>query len=493
MAELYSPELIVAQRELLQARRLEEKFQGEDPSFGKTTLENAREKLRLLGVQPHQIESLLERGTPSETLTIYAPQSGIVIDKLAKEGQYVDEGTVIYNLADLSVVWVYLDAYESDIAWLRYGQKVELTTKSYPGKIIEGRIAFIKPMLNDPTRTVRVRVNVPNEKGWLKPGMFVQAVVESRLDAHGDVYDPTLVGKWISPMHPEIVKDGPGKCDVCGMDLVPASSLGYSVPEKRPPKPLLIPDTAPLLTGKRAVVYVEVPDQDTPTYQGREVTLGPRANDRFIVETGLEEGEHVVTNGSFKLDSELQIRARPSMMTLEEEALPPMPELRVDASFLEQLRPLVSDYIDLQEALASDDLAASKKAAEQFHDTFGKVEGEGLLTGEPLLAWRDVRAMLRGALEVEFTEMSMAELRQKFETLSFAMIELVEVFGNPLEEPLREAYCPMAFNNQGAPWLQVREEIFNSYFGSQMLKCGEIRQTFPPFATSRDSKRREER
>ena len=111
---------------------------------------------------------------------------------------------------------------------------MEFTTESRPGEIFEGRIAFIDPVLDEKTRTVPIRVNAPNPHGTLKPGMFVRAVVQSRLDADGNVFDLSLVGKWISPMHPEVVKDASGKCDVCGMDLVPAAELGYSVPSTAP-------------------------------------------------------------------------------------------------------------------------------------------------------------------------------------------------------------------------------------------------------------------
>lgn len=119
-------------------------------------------------------------------------------------------------------------------------------------------------------------------------------------------------------MHPEIVKDEPGTCDICGMPLVRAETLGYVTAEPSDiAKPLVIPVSAALLTGTRAIVYVQVPDAEEPTYEGREIVLGPRAGDYYLVKSGLKEGELVVTNGNFKLDSALQISAKPSMMTPE--------------------------------------------------------------------------------------------------------------------------------------------------------------------------------
>ena len=320
LASLYSPDLIVAQRELLQTWKAHNRPNNPAPELTASTLASTEEKLRLLGVLPGQIEAIKQRGSPSDHLTVYSPIGGIVIEKLANEGMYVKTGTKIYTIADLSVVWINLEAYESDLPWLRYGQKVEFTTESHPGESFEGHIAFIDPIVDEKTRTVRVRVNAPNPDGKLKPGMFVRAVVHSRLAADGRVFDTSLLGKWISPMHPEIVKNGPGKCDVCGMDLVRAAELGYAVPEEMPKKPLVIPASAPLVTGKRAVVYVRLPNAEKPTFEGREIVLGPRAADLYIVRRGLDEGELVVTNGSFKIDSALQIQARPSMMSPEGES-----------------------------------------------------------------------------------------------------------------------------------------------------------------------------
>ena len=316
---IYSPELLSAQEELIQAKEAVNALKGSSSGIVRETTEATlvatREKLRLLGLTKEQIAEVERTGKASDHLTIYSPAAGIVIHKHAKEGMYVNTGTRIYTIADLSQVWVPLEAYESDLVWLRYGQKVTFTTVSYPGEVFTGTISFIGPVLDPATRTVKVRVNVPNPDGRLKPGMLVKAVVESRVAAGGKVMDADLAGKWISPMHPEIIKDKPGTCDVCGMPLVRTESLGYiSVDPKKADKPLVIPASAPLVTGRRAVVYVEVPGQDKPTYEGREIVLGPRAGEHYLVRSGLREGERVVTRGNFKIDSALQIQARPSMM-----------------------------------------------------------------------------------------------------------------------------------------------------------------------------------
>lgn len=163
---------------------------------------------------------------------------------------------------------------------------------------------------------MKFRVNLPNNDGRLKPEMFVRATVKSHTAAGGRVLDASLAGKWISPMHAVITKDKPGDCDICGMPLVRAKSLGYVTAEpSSAAKPLVVPATAVLLTGTLAIVYVQIRDADRPTYEGREIVIGQRADDFYLVKEGLKEGDLVVTNGNFKLDSALQISAKPSMMT----------------------------------------------------------------------------------------------------------------------------------------------------------------------------------
>ena len=306
MVYLYSPELISTQRELLL------------PSLK----DAAREKLRLLGLAAEQIEEIEKTGQPTDHITIYAPIGGVVIERHATEGMYVETGTKIYTIADLSNLWVKLDAYESDMMWIRYGQEVEFTTQSYPGQVFKGTISFIDPVLNDKTRTVKVRVNVDNTEGKLKPQMFVKAIVRSSVAVGGRVMAPEMAGKWICPMHPDVVKTQAGSCDICGMDLVTTESLGYVKADTPKEAPIVIPASAPLITGKRAVVYVQLPDKERPTYEGREIVLGPRAGDYYIVESGLTESEIVVTNGNFKIDSAMQIQAKPSMMSKEGEKAP---------------------------------------------------------------------------------------------------------------------------------------------------------------------------
>ncbi len=323
MVYLYSPQITSSQAEILQAVKAVKNLEPQASELVRRStlamLEAAREKLRLLGLTKEQIEEIEKTEQMTDHVTIYAPTEGVVTEKHATEGMYVEVGTKIYTIADLSQLWVKLDAYESDLPWLRYGQEVEFTTQAYPGQPFKGAISFIDPVLDDKTRTVKVRVNVDNSDGKLKPQMFVKAIVHSKIAASGRVMTAEMAGKWICPMHPDVVKLAKGSCDICGMDLVTTESLGYVRADEPKEPPLVIPASAALITGKRAVVYVNMPDTEKPTFQGREIVLGPRAGDYYLVESGLQEGEIIVTNGNFKIDSALQIQAKPSMMNPEGE------------------------------------------------------------------------------------------------------------------------------------------------------------------------------
>ena len=300
---LYSEELYVKQAEYVIARQA-----------GRTPEASGRESLILSGMSVKQVESLEKAKKPQLYVTIYSPLSGTVVERHGTEGMYVKKGTLIYKIADLSKLWLLLDVYESDVGWLRYGQKILFNVDSMPGTTLTGRIVFIPPVLDEKTRTIKVRVNVDNSNGKLKPGLLAHAIVYSTLMTDKPTIDKSFAGKWISPMHPEIISDKPGSCSICGMALVPTEEY-FSSMSTNSPLSIVIPATAPLITGKRAVVYVAVPD-NPGTYEGREIVLGPRAGKYYVVKNGLKAGEQVVVNGNFKIDSAMQLDAKPSMMSM---------------------------------------------------------------------------------------------------------------------------------------------------------------------------------
>ena len=484
LVSLYSPELLSGQVELLQAIKAVAAIQGSDSTLLRqstvATLEAAREKLGLWGLTDEQVAKIEMRGTASDHTTIYAPTGGIVVHKNAVEGMYVKEGTQIYTIADLSTVWIKLDAYESDLEWLRYGQPIEFSTVAYPGEVFKGTIAFIDPVLDGKTRTVKIRVNVPNADGRLKPDMFVTAVVHAQVAAGGKVMDAALSGKWICPMHPDIIKETAGACDLCEMPLVTTESLGYvgdTLAQRQ--APLVIPATAALRTGTRAVVYVKEPDANEPTFWGREVTLGPRAGDHYLVREGLTEGELVVVRGNFKLDAELQIQAKPSMMSIRSEVTPAPASVALPAfkpKLKQQLAGLFASYFEIQQALAHDDPNQAFLSLEGFTDALDQVD-MSLFDMESHALWMRSVQSLANAVGGVTAKTELATLRERFLQVSQVMIGLSEAWGPLGTNTAYIMHCPMAFNDQGGEWLQANDSLLNPYFGATMLRCGSIKRT----------------
>lgn len=489
MVVLYSPELLSAQEDLLSAARV--LAEQEDNRFAQRDVNSSRERLSRFGLTATQVSEIEARGEASDSLTIHAPRSGIVVQKNGLEGMYVQEGTRIYTIADLRHLWIKFDAYESDLVWLRLGQEVEFSTDAYPGDRFSGRVAFIDRVLDDRTRSVKVRVNVSNEDGRLKPGMFAKAVVRAELAEGGLVRNSFLRGKWMCPMHPDVVEEAAGGCSLCQMPLVTAEALGYVGEREDPGLPLVIPATAPLITGKRAVVYVQVdPGQagseaPGPTFEGRLVELGARAGDYYEVRQGLREGERVVVRGNFKIDSALQIKARPSMMSLTgdepidasgestDSSASTLVAVRVSEEFRAQLAGVVEGYLLMSENLAGDDAVGARLSASWIDRALAEVDAS-LLSGTARDAWEQDRQNLTAGVQVALEGGERIEaLRKGLRILSEALPPVLIRYRPTLRGELHRFFCPMAFNDQGGTWFQLEPQIANPYFGAVMLRCGE--------------------
>ncbi len=479
MVLLYSPQLLEAQESLLEARKSLEETANEKSEFLKNSakkhLESEREKLRLWGLTSEQIAAIEERGEVQTHIQINAPLSGVVIHKKAVEGMYVKVGSPIYTVADLSVVWLELDAYEMDFPWIRYGQKVQIETEAHPGEKFDGWISFVPPYLDEKTRTKKIRVNVANKDLKLKPGMFVRAVLRSKIAEGGQVLEPDMAKKWICPMHHEVVKDEEGICDICKMVLVPATSLGFSAAKTDLQPPIVVPSTAVLLTGKRGVVYVQRPDTERPTFEGREVVVGPRAGDWYLIYDGLKEGEMVVTNGNFKIDSALQILAKPSMMSMTEEA--DASRMETTPEFLEALERVYQGYFEAQVALTKDDVEAAKMAMSMMTKE-AKNLAVTLANAQAHERWNALSAEIVRATEHLKHAQKIASVRGIFEVVSKSILAVERSFGHRGKAVHREAFCPMAAQGKGASWLQLAESVENPFYGSSMFTCGEIREEF---------------
>jgi Cu(I)/Ag(I) efflux system membrane fusion protein len=256
IATIYSPDLLNAQQELLEALQL--------ATSQPVLLHAAREKLRLWKLADAQIAEIERTGRVSSTIDLLADAAGVVTAKRVEQGDYVGQGSVLFDLADLSSVWAVFDAYEADVPYLKTGDQVEYSLQTLPGKTFTGRISFIDPVLDPATRTVRVRVETPNPRLELKPEMYADAFVRT--------------------------------------------SSGQQADE------LVVPKTVVLWTGSRSVVYVKLPDIDAPVFKMRVVELGPSLGEEYIILSGLYEGEEVVTHGTFVVDASAQLEGKPSMM-----------------------------------------------------------------------------------------------------------------------------------------------------------------------------------
>ncbi len=436
VAEIYSPNLLVAQQDLIKAVAGLAKARDGGTAAAVSTQErlvrSARERLRLLQLTDDQIDTIEANKAPSDHVTIFALQDGIVTQRHVVEGAYVKEGEPLFSVASLESVWLNMEAYESDLPWLNFAQDVAFTVEAIPGEEFHGRIAYIDREIDAMRRVVKVRVNVPNERRLLKPGMFARATVDARVAADSKVVDDDLADKWISPMHPEVVRDAPGECPICGMPLVLGKELGFvrSSDGDIGRNPLLVPASSVLETGKRATIYVRLEAAPEPKFEGREVVLGARVGNRFIVESGLSEGEMVVTRGAFQLDSELQLKAKPSMMN-RNAGLTETPAADAEDSLLGQWGAVPRALGRLRQAAAEGNQSAAHVEISTMQAAIAAVNTESF-HDKTLQGWREFSSRLNNALTLA-RKAPASDLPITYRNLRHAVAETGRYLGLPSE------------------------------------------------------------
>lgn len=366
LLDIYSPELLVAQEEYLLAIKNLTEIQGSHlqtiRQTAEQTLRAAESRLELLGLTKEQIQEIREHGEVRTELPLYAPTGGTVVHMNVYNGQHVMRGTHLYRIADLSNLWLLADVYEYEMPWVSVGQDVLITVQSMPEHEFHGKVIFIYPYMEAKSRTVKVQVEVPNPAGELRPGMYANVRLKSTLaeiysqkpaqqPRRGVIYNaPSSETIWTCPMHPQVQRDEPGECPICGMDLVeqevsetpvavrtalrpdaPPLQFKYicpNHPEKAYTAPgtcledgkplvmtdamLAVPKTAVIDTGLRTIVFL---DKGEAGYVQAEVKLGPEAwaedgdtkRRYFPVISGLFPEDEVVANGNFLLDSQTQL------------------------------------------------------------------------------------------------------------------------------------------------------------------------------------------
>jgi len=444
IATVYSPDLISAQEELLEALKTKES----NPQL----LEAAREKLRQWKLSEQQIQTIEQEGAVQEQMTIQADVGGIVHKQMVRQGDYVKKGTRLFHIARIDRVWVMFDAYQEDVPFVEEGDRIKFSVSSLPGKTFTSRVTFVDPIMNEQSRVARIRTEASNVNGLLKPGMFAEGVLQSAQTGNG--------------------------------------------------KELIVPKSAVMWTGERSVVYVRQQDEDQPVFQMHQVVLGPSLGDTYIIREGLSKGEQVVTHGTFAVDAAAQLADKPSMMNQEKEQsgppkthsghshtsrsgkqtaeatkqttgssdIPEKKRLWPDRES-EKYQDLVNEYLTLKDQLVGDQKAG--ESAKKMLETLQSVHMNAF-SQQAHSSWMDLQGTLTEKSRAILQAGEMKEQRRHFIDLSNAMITLVKTFKSPGSK-LFVQFCPMADNNQGAYWLSSQEQIRNPYFGDMMLTCGEVR------------------
>ncbi len=425
LATLYSSEMITAQREYLEALQLRD--------INPKLVDAARKKMLYWKISDVMIQRLETTGTIIELVDIFADSDGVVVKKRVSVGDYIKEGEALFDVVSLDKIWVLFDAYEEDLAEIRLGDVVKFTTPSVPNKTFSTKISYIDPLINPATRTLALRAEYNNQNGRLKPEMFVEGRLKTRKKSSKNV--------------------------------------------------LSVPKTAVMWTGKRSVVYVKLQELEIPSFEFREVILGDMLGDRYVIESGLEEGEEVVTNGTFSLDAAAQLNNQMSMMNRlvneknkkEEETLIPDFRSSVSNTHKKEIGALIDAYLSLKDAFVMSDKKATKKAVVAFSKRLEHVSVPKEENAEKF--WKKQRRALENHSQKLEKAEDLEDQRMQFGHMSVLLIKTVKAFGRE-DEMLYLQYCPMAFDDKGAAWLSREENIRNPYFGNKMMRCGVIKETF---------------
>jgi len=451
IVRLYSPELISAQKELFEAIKSKDIY----PQLFKAS----RNKLKLWKLSETQIDAIVASGKVHEEMDILSDYSGYVMKRNVELGDHVMEGMKLFSIANIDKVWVMFDAYETDIPWINNGDMVSFTVQAVPGKDFKGKITYIDPFVSQSTRVAKVRVEINNPGHKLLPEMFVNGKIKASIKDAKDA--------------------------------------------------LIIPKSAVLWTGKRSVVYVKVPHENTISFVYREIILGADLGDFYIVVKGLKSGEEVATNGVFRIDASAQLIGQKSMMNPEggivstgghagmdmgedkektkntgdkEEDMSGMimiDKAKIDVNFKKQLGLVVDEYIKLKDALTNDNAVSAKNQTKKIKIALQNVDML-LLLGDAHNVWMDaLKSINKNIITIESNSNIEAQ-RKAFGLLSKDLSEVIDMLGVETAngKSLYLEFCPMADNENGSFWLSYDKEIANPFFGASMLTCGEVKKTY---------------
>ncbi len=318
LATLYSPELMNAQKELLEAARTKTTF----PQL----YQASKEKLALWKLSAAQIAEIERAGVVKEKWDILADQSGVVLQKNVAVGDYVTTGSVLFTVTNLNKLWLLLDVYETDLSSVSLGDEIQYTVAGRAGEPLTAKVSFIDPLLNSQTRAASLRAEISNSGNSLKPEMFVTARLKNK------------------------------------------NPQGTAA--------LLVPRTAILWSGKRSVVYVKVPNSSTPSFELREVQVSRQGAD-YRIESGLSPGEEIAVQGVFAIDASAQLAGKQSMMSR-----PAGSYAELSTEFRSNGNSVIAQYFKLKNALVKDQLAPAKSAANELVQLLVKLQSGTLKASE---------------------------------------------------------------------------------------------------------------
>ena len=412
LATIYAPDLVAAQQELITAASLKES----QPALYKAV----RSKLKNWKLSDTQINAIEESGTVRENFRIYATVSGTVSEVMAAQGDYVNQGQPIVKLSNLNSVWAEFDAYENQIAQFNIGQKINITTNAYPNKEFEGTISFIDPILNNATRTITVRATLQNKNDLFKTGMFVTGIVNGATQ----------------PME----------------------------------NTLTVPASAVLWTGERSLVYVKT-NPNEPVFEMREVTLGNRSGETYQVSAGLNNGDEIVTNGTFTVDAAAQLQGKKSMMNQQmmqdESAMMGDMEMSFSNAFSSDFSEALPSYLKMKDAFVASDAGQVSAFAKTTSEKLKTISTDDLGTMEKQHLTKSIEM-----LDAIANNDNLENQRAHFVILNENIVPIAMSIENSTNYYIQK--CPMANNNKGAVWLSMEEEIRNPYYGDAMLTCGSV-------------------
>ena len=416
LARVYAPKLVSAQQELLQALKTKDSY----PELVKA----AEQKLKFWKLNDQQINAIKNSGKIQEYFEIKADVAGYVIKRNVAEGSYAKAGSILFEIADLSHVWVVFDAYEKDLSFVHNGDEIEFTVSSYPDKVFSSKVTYIDPVIDPQKRTVLVRTETHNMDQLLKPEMFTTGTIYAEMNHVDDA--------------------------------------------------LIVPKSAVMWTGKRSIVYAKVEGG----FEMREIDLGESLGDFYIAKEGLEEGEEIVSKGTFTIDAAAQLNNKYSMMN-RPESKPGAQNLQhyVLESFRSDLATFMNSYLHLKDLLVETKATESKEVAKKLMANLMQMNPkDAALKGKASKFWNEKYNILHDRLQEIQSSDDIEVQRKAFKPFNETLIESVKSLGTGVEK-IYIQFCPMADNDTGGYWLSSEEEIMNPYFGDMMLNCGEVTET----------------